>query len=192
MLLAGLIAADRAGLLGFWPRSDVEAYHGRTFRVTRAVDGDTIVIDAPDPLHHEPQTVIRLWGVDTPETVKPNWPVEHFGPEASEFTRRLTEGRRVRIELDPSRTRGSYKRLLAYVYLPDGRMLNRLLIREGYAYADPQPRHDHKFMEQFLSLQRKAMAEGVGLWAEVTENDLPKYWKGKLELPERQPAGESE
>ena len=58
----------------------------------------------------------RLIGVDTPETVLPQKPVEYYGKEASAFTKRLAEGQEVRLEYDQQR-RDHYGRTLAYVWL---------------------------------------------------------------------------
>lgn len=179
--LFGLIAADRAGVFGHAPPPDREKYHARTFPCAGVPDGDTIDLATPDPVRGEPFTRVRLWGVDTPETVKPDTPVAHFGPEASAYTRSLCEGRDLRIELEPTREpRDRYDRLLAYVYLPDGRMLNRLLVAEGYAYADPRFRHRHQ--AEFRRLQREARSARRGLWREVTPDDLPYYYRNTLRL----------
>ena len=64
--------------------------------VTRVVDGDTIVVAGVG--------TVRLIGVDTPETVDPRTPVQVFGKEASEFTRRMAHGKVVRLEFDTQRT----------------------------------------------------------------------------------------
>ena len=56
-------------------------------KVARAVDGDTLVLDGKER--------VRLIGVDTPETVHPTKPVEFFGKEASRFTKREIEGKKV-------------------------------------------------------------------------------------------------
>ncbi len=181
-IVAGLIIADRSGVFGRRPTPDVEKYDGKTFRVIRVIDGDTLDVDVPDARHSH--TRIRLWGVDTPEMNyrKPNTPPEHFAPQAREFVRLAAAGRDVRLELLPHRrTRGVHHRLLAYVYLPDGTMLNRELVRRGYAYADPRFQHEH--MREFLRLQRQACRAGRGLWADVRQADLPYYWSGKIELP---------
>ena len=60
--------------------------------VTRVVDGDTIEVRLDGAIED-----VRYIGVDTPESVKPDSPVECFGPEASRFNHRLVEGRRVRL-----------------------------------------------------------------------------------------------
>jgi micrococcal nuclease len=80
--------------------------------VTRVVDGDTLVVDIAGRKDR-----VRLIGVDTPETVHPNKPVEYFGKEASAFTRQLCEGKQVvlRDELG-GQDRDKYGRLLRYCH----------------------------------------------------------------------------
>jgi len=166
--------ADRAGLFGRPTGTDLQAYQDRVFTVVRVVDGDTFDVDHPDEVRGAPTTRIRLLGVDTPETKRPNTPVQHFGPEAFAFTRRRVAGRSVRLKLVAGdRTRGDYKRLLAYVFTEDDQMLNLRLIREGYAYADP--RWDHPRRTEFHRAMTAARKERQGLWAEATEADLPYY-----------------
>jgi micrococcal nuclease len=175
-LLACGVLADRSGLFGRAPEPDRPRYHDRQVRVERVVDGDTLVLALPDPLGGELHTRVRLWGVDTPETVHPDRPVQHFGPEAGRRSRELAEGREVRLELLAGRTRDRHDRLLAYVFLPDGRMLNRVLIEEGFGYADP--RFAHPRSSEFRRLQNAARDRRAGLWREVRREDLPYYLQG--------------
>lgn len=171
-LAAALVfAMDRAGWLGQPPADDLDRYHGKTFTCVNVVDGDTLDVDLPDG--QWPRTRIRLWGVNTPETVKPGRSAEHFGPEAGEFARQLAQGQRVRLELLAHDTRGKYGRLLAYVYLPDGSMLNRRLIIEGYGYADP--RFPHRDMAEFQRHMRQARQARRGLWKNIRPEQLPDY-----------------
>ena len=173
-VLLAIYVGDQQGIFGRLPRlvgDDFTHYHGKSFRVTHVVDGDTIDIDEPD--RGAPATRIRLWGVDTPETKNPRKGVQHFGPEATTFTTRACEGKTVRLELLSGSTRGKYRRLLAYVLLPDGTMLNRELIRRGYGYADPRFPHPRK--GEFMQLQAQARAAGAGLWKDVKPKDLPYY-----------------
>jgi len=181
--VGAIVTVDRMGLLGGPPKPDSEKYDGKAFQVTRVIDGDTLDINIADS--NGRRTRVRLWGVDTPETVKPDTPVQHFGPEASRFTKLLAAGQTVKLKLVPSCTRDKYGRLLAYVILPDKRMLNRLLIAEGYGYADP--RYTHPFAREFRALQRQAKLAGRGLWREVKRSDLPYYYKS-LKLPTRRDA----
>jgi micrococcal nuclease len=125
-----------------------------TCLVTRVVDGDTVVVERVG--------TVRLIGVDTPETVDPRRPVQRFGKEASDFTRRLAQGTRVRLEYDWDRT-DDYNRTLAYVYLPDGTLLNAEIIRQGYGFA--YTRFPFKYLEEFRRYEREAREASRGLWA---------------------------
>ena len=178
---AALIAADRRGLFGLAIEPDYGRYHGRSFRIVKVVDGDTLDVNVRDDRAGRQTTRIRLWGVDTPETVKPDTPTQHFGPEASACTKRLCSGRRVRLELVKGSTRGTHGRLLAYVILPDGRTLNAVLIAEGYGYADP--RFDHPRKSEYRSLQRRARKGGLGLWESARQKDLPYYYQDTITIP---------
>ena len=131
-----------------------------TATVTRVVDGDTLVVDI-----NGQEERVRLIGVDTPETVHPRKPVEYFGKEASAFTKRMAEGKTVRLETSQGiADRDRYKRLLRYVFLPDGKLLNAEIIAEGYGHAYTQFPFDK--MEEFRQLERDARENGRGLWAE--------------------------
>jgi len=173
VIAAAAMLADRMGVFGRGPQDDLVKYDGQEFHVIKVVDGDTVDIDFSD--HPRENTRIRLWGVDTPETVKENTPVQHYGPEASAFTRKNILYQRVRLKLEPGNTRDRYGRLLAYIYLPDGRMMNRMLVEQGYAYADP--RYDHPFRKEFLQLEAAARREKRGLWKDVPPSELPYYKK---------------
>jgi micrococcal nuclease len=124
--------------------------------VVRGIDGDTFEVATGG--HRED---IRLIGVDTPETVKPGVPVQCYGERASRFTRRLLEGRRVRLDLGVER-RDVYGRLLAYVHL--GRLfVNAALVRRGLARSLTIPPND-RFAPIFRRLELRAARAGRGLW----------------------------
>jgi len=97
--------------------------------VVRVVDGDTIVVH----LSSGDETV-RILGIDTPETHKPDTPVECFGPEASaRMAALLPKGTTVRLVRD-AEARDRYGRLLAYVYRDsDGLFVDLTMVQEGYA-----------------------------------------------------------
>jgi micrococcal nuclease len=132
-------------------------------RVTRHVDGDTVHITLENPPEgFNRLEKIRMIGVDTPETVHPSKDVEYFGRESSDFTKNTLLDRDVYLALDWD-TRDRYGRLLAYIYMPDGRCHNAELIRRGYAYA--YTRFPFQFLEEFRALEREARAAKAGLWA---------------------------
>ena len=124
---------------------------------TRVIDGDTIAVEK-----NGKKEKVRLIGVDTPETVHPSKPVEYFGKEASEFTRKNVEGKRVRLEYD-WQSRDKYGRLLAYVYIEEnGTFLNAEIIRQGYGFA--YTRYPFKYLEDFRKYEREARENRRGLW----------------------------
>jgi micrococcal nuclease len=107
---------------------------------------------------------VRLIGVDTPETHKPNTAVQCQGPEAADFTRRTVEGQPVRLEADPTNdNRDRYDRLLRYAYLQDGTLLNKLLVQRGFGFAYTIFPFQKK--QEFIDAQTAAQASKAGLWA---------------------------
>jgi micrococcal nuclease len=124
--------------------------------VVRAVDGDTIEVRIGGRLED-----VRYIGVDTPETVKPDTPVQCFGPRASNFNHGLVERRRVRLIFGVER-RDIYGRLLAYVYLGH-RFVNAMLVRRGLARSLTIPPND-RFAPLFRGLELRAARAGRGLW----------------------------
>jgi len=135
--------------------------------VARAIDGDTIELQNGER--------VRLIGIDTPEawygpklerdarrTKKDHHTIMKMGKIATDFTKRLAAGKKVKLEFDAEK-RDRYGRLLAYVYLPDGRMLNSELLREGYAQVYTfQP--NVKYVDRFLELQKEARDNKRGFW----------------------------
>jgi micrococcal nuclease len=154
---------------------DFEKYHKKTFTAAGVIDGDTIDIDVPDGKYD--RTRIRLWGIDTPETKHPETGVMYFGPQASDFTKKLTLGKQVTVYLEEHRTRGKFGRLLAYVQLPDGKFLNKVLLTEGFAYADLRFRHS--FYNRYRQLEAAARSQRKGLWEKVTREQLPEWLRRK-------------
>jgi micrococcal nuclease len=131
-------------------------------RVVRAVDGDTLEVRLDDGATE----TVRLIGVDTPETVKPDTPVQCFGPRASRFEHRTVEGRRVRILIGVE-PRDFYGRLLAYVWVEGGRgerFLEAELLRRGLARTLTFHPND-RFASRFERLEQAASEAGKGLWS---------------------------
>jgi len=111
---------------------------------------------------------IRFIGINTPETVDPRRPVQCFGKEASVRMKELASGEIVRLEYDDSQgVRDAYDRILAYVYLEDGQMLNRKMVAEGYAYEYTYLT-PYKYQKEFRDLQTLARVSKRGLWADET------------------------
>ena len=119
----------------------------------RVIDGDTIVLEGNQK--------IRLVGVDTPELHHPKKPVQYFAKEAKEFTKKMVEGKQIRLEYDWQK-KDKYDRTLAYVYLMDGTFLNLEIIKQGYGFA--YTKYSFKYLEQFREAEREARENKRGLW----------------------------
>jgi micrococcal nuclease len=125
--------------------------------VTRVVDGDTFHV-----LEGGEDVTVRLIGIDTPEVSWYGSDGECYGAAAGRFVRDLLEGGRVRLEFDADRV-DPYGRTLAYAYLEDGRMLNVLLVRRGFAEVtiyEPNDRHEPRL----TAVEAEARQARVGLW----------------------------
>ena len=106
---------------------------------------------------------IRLIGIDAPEVAHPEKPAQCFGDEAAQKTKELLAGHDVLLVPDPlCSDKDQYNRLLRYVYLEDGTLINSRLIEEGYALNYTYK--PFQLMEQFDSLEQQARAESLGLW----------------------------
>ena len=130
--------------------------------VVRVIDGDTIVVEI-----NGAQERIRLIGVNTPETVDSRKQVECFGKEASAFVKNLLSGKSVRLESDTTQgDRDKYGRLLHYVFLEDGTLLNKTIIIEGYGHEYTY-RTPYRYQAEFKTAERTAREEKRGLWGDV-------------------------
>jgi micrococcal nuclease len=141
--------------------STVPVGSGPLATVERVVDGDTVIVD----FDGGPRERVRLIGIDTPESVKPDTPVECFGKEASAFTASLLpEGTVVSIERDVE-PRDDYGRLLGYVHREaDGLFVNEEIVERGYARPLTIPPNVAHTAE-LVAAARRAEAADRGLWA---------------------------
>ena len=106
---------------------------------------------------------VRFIGVDTPETHKPNTPVQCYGPAAAAHTKIIIGQHHVRLESDSLSTdRDRYNRLLRYVYLPDNTLVNEDLIKNGYGFYYPY--FPFSKANEFRTSQASAQASFRGLW----------------------------
>ena len=134
-------------------------------KVLSVIDGDTITIGTTAG-----SLKVRIIGIDTPETVHPSKPVEFGGPEASNRAKELLEGQTVVIHYDPDPEHGKwgkYKRLLAYIDLPDGRDFGLVMIQEGFARA--YPKYPFSRQESYLKAEEIAKHNKTNIWAEHPE-----------------------
>ena len=144
-----------------------KSYDYSNILVKRVVDGDTLVLVSGER--------VRLIGIDTPEIHDSNKlykdskrsnqsiaEIKELGQQSYQFTKDLVEGKEVSLEFDVDR-QDRYKRLLAYVYLKDGRFVNAEIVKEGYASLMTYP-PNVKYVELFQELYREARENKRGLW----------------------------
>jgi micrococcal nuclease len=135
----------------------------RTALVVEVIDGDTVVIDFDGR-----EELVRLIGIDTPETVHPDRPVECFGPEASAFAAGLLPpGSEVEVTRDVV-DRDDYGRLLGYVHRSDGLFVNEELVRRGFA-VPLRIEPNVTYSRAFVAAAQAAEAEDLGLWVACRE-----------------------
>ena len=172
-VLIGLpVGAGLSGCGGGTPSTELAAGAGLQPRgrvipglpVDRVVDGDTlhVSIDGQD-------VTVRMIGIDTPETVKPDSPVECFGPEASAFATTSLTGQTVTLELDESQgSTDRYGRTLAYVWLEQRggslALFNLAAVAGGYAEERQYGPTPFAWAAEFRAAEDEARAAGRGLW----------------------------
>ena len=156
-----LIAVVVAALVVVWTaRGGGEApareLRGRVVRIT---DGDTIRVALAGGVER-----VRYIGIDTPEEVRPDTPVQCYARRAAAENARLVAGREVRLVLDVE-SRDRFGRLLAYVYrVRDGLFVNAALVRGGFAHTLTIP-PNVRFAGRFRDLAAQARRAGRGLWS---------------------------
>jgi micrococcal nuclease len=147
---------------------------GPNATVVRVVDGDTVVVSlAGNDGHEAHEEKVRLIGIDTPETKKPNTPVQCFGEQASaRLHDLLPDTTPVRLERD-AEERDHYGRLLAYLYRTnDGLFVNLSLAADGYAVPlTIAPNVGHS--DEFGAAAADARRRGKGLWSACPEPRPP-------------------
>lgn len=158
-----------AWLLAGTPAYPAESSVPLTGTVTRIYDADTFEI--------APHGKVRLLGIDAPEKtgsdrdrnftrlgIHPKRLREIHGVGLS-WCIHTVKSSQVTLSFDSTQQerRDRHGRLLAYVHLPDGRLLNRVLLAEGLVVV--YRRFPIEFKADFLAAEAGAKTRGVGLWA---------------------------
>lgn len=149
-----LIVAEDNKTLGAW----LSANQPGLYEVFEVNDGDTITVNISGRAEK-----VRMIGVDTPELHHPQKPVQCFAAAASQFTKNLIGANSVRLEADQlDDNRDLYGRLLRYVFLPDGTLVNAEIIKQGYGFA--YTHFPFARLEEFRHYERMARLDEQGLW----------------------------
>ncbi|UXR46697.1 thermonuclease family protein [Staphylococcus simulans] len=127
--------------------------------VKRVIDGDTFIATDKD----NREIKVRMIGMDTPETVKPNTPVQPYGKEASNYTKKHLNNQKVYLEFDKE-PKDQYGRYLAYVWLDENHMFNEELVKQGLArekYFAP----NGKYRDVLKDAEREAKQKHLNIWS---------------------------
>ncbi len=145
--------------------------------VKRVIDGDTFEIDSKDEngkyLH------VRLLGIDTPEKYesaklekdaersgKDKKVIQRLGQLASDYVKKLCEGKKVILEPEPNyEDKDVYGRLLRYIYLEDGTFVNKKIVEEGYGNAFRK--YLVSKLNEIIKAEEDARRNNRGLWGDV-------------------------
>jgi micrococcal nuclease len=146
-----------AFLLGFSP--------GALKKVEFVYDGDTVLLGSGES--------VRYLGIDAPETAYKGGPPGFMAEEALAFNEKMVKGKEVRLQLDREK-HDRYGRLLAYVYLPNGQMVNIRMLEKGFAcvlVVPPNIRH----LDRLIEAQREAMTARKGIWSREVDTGCGPY-----------------
>lgn len=122
--------------------------------VVRVMAGDQVVLAGG--------ALVRLIGIDAPEMERPGRAAEPLAHQARDYVSGLVLGKTVRLEYDRERyDRGG--RLLAYLLLPDGALVNAAVVRQGLARVHLHPPNVRR-QADLLAAQQEALAAHRGLW----------------------------
>ena len=121
-----------------------------TFKTTvkTVIDGDSFYLVNGDE--------VRLRFADAPEATRGH--IQPFGLEAAQYTRKYLQSQEVTVK---THGRDKYNRIIADVYLSDGRYFNEMLVKAGLAYVYKKYSPAYLYNEE-LEAKRKR----IGLWSE--------------------------
>lgn len=143
-------------LLSGWP-----TFAHEWFNVKWVNDGDTVVLaDGRN---------VRYIGINAPEIYHGIQKAEPYGYKAKNYNNKMVLSKMIRLEFDKERY-DQYGRLLAYIFLKDGKFVNKAMIEQGYAYLLPR-RPNVRYNNVLLQSQRNAMSAKQGIWRNWKEKE---------------------
>jgi micrococcal nuclease len=128
--------------------------------VKTVLDGDTFIM--------QDGTIVRLAGIDAPETGKRDHPPQRYAEESRSALEEMVLGRQVSV-IPAGKGRDDFGRVVAIVRLEDKTNVNLEMVKQGlafYYWFSDLPRH---YREQALGAQRLAIMGQKGFWAMLFE-----------------------
>ena len=147
-------------------------------KVLRVIDGDTIVVSLLGK-----KNVVRLIGINAPESVHPTKKLQCYGKESSDKLNSILLNKYVLMMSDPVvGNYDKYNRLLRYVYLLNGKSINKIMINLGYSYEYTYKKQKYKFRKLFIASEKRARKRKLGLWSVSRCNGKLRFNNKKLDL----------
>jgi len=142
--------------------SEKQDRHGFV-RVVEVYDGDTVGV-----IINNKREKVRLTGIDAPETGQPPW-----GAMAKQFLQTLVSeaDRQVKLEFDVEQ-RDQHGRILAYLSTPDGKHINLLMVKNGYAMLYTIP-PNVRYVNELTAAQAEAREKKIGIWSDQGLKERP-------------------
>lgn len=128
-------------------------------QVAQVYDGDTIILEG--------RKQVRLLGVNTPEIESRHRSEEPGGVAAKKWLQNQLRDNQVYLEFDQVK-RDKYKRLLAHVFLPNGKHVNLALLESGLAAISIIPPNG-RYSDKLIQAQQYAEKQKLGIWS------MPEY-----------------
>ena len=131
--------------------------------VVEVYDGDTVGV-----IINTKREKVRLTGIDAPETGQPPW-----GAMAKQYLQTLVgeAGRQVKLEFDVEQ-RDQHGRILAYLRTPDGKHINLLMVKNGYAMLYTVP-PNVRYANELAAAQTEAREKKIGIWSDQGLKERP-------------------
>lgn len=142
--------------------SEKQPSHNDKQQVTlvKNVDGDTSDFSVNGKTKR-----VRYLLIDTPESVKPNTPIQPYGKEASDRTKEiLTNALKIEIEKEPGNEEDKYGRSLAFIFA-DGQLVQKILVEEGLARVAYTNRTKSNYLNELNEAQEQAKQKKIGIWS---------------------------
>lgn len=175
ILILALISALIGGSWGLGKLSQKDRYKNkdRYLKVLKVHDGDTITINLSGK-----REKVRLIGIDAPEIGQRPW-----GMRAKRYLEGVlgTSGMAIRLEFDVEE-RDKYGRLLAYAWTKDGRLINKLMLEDGYAMLLTIP-PNIKYVDEFRRAQASARGSKKGIWGRSGLRQSPSEFRKGTKSP---------
>ena len=132
--------------------------------VRTVYDGDTVLLATRE----QSRLKVRLYGIDAPETAKPNVPGQPFGAVSRRTLMYKIMGRQVSAEIMDT---DQYQRAVAVIRYA-GRDINREMVAEGMAWAYRQYLQG-AYVSEYIGMEVNARSRHKGLWRDT--NPLPPW-----------------